>query len=122
MPRSYLAEEHVESVAQSDHMDDHFVAKREFIPSPLRREAQEIIPGLWLGPFGSARDQELLATRNAGRDKREECQQWPQEFLKRVNITDALVVRAPEEARRIAADLRGLFQTGTCTTHSVLSR
>ena len=34
MPRSYLAEEHVESVAQSDHMDDHFVAKREFIPSP----------------------------------------------------------------------------------------
>ena len=23
-----------------------------------RREAQEIIPGLWLGPFGSARDQE----------------------------------------------------------------
>ncbi|CAE7413332.1 styx-b [Symbiodinium sp. CCMP2456] len=49
-----------------------------------KREAQEIIPGLWLGPFGSARDQE---------------------FLKRVNITDALVVRAPEEARRMVADL-----------------
>ncbi|CAE7505295.1 styx-b [Symbiodinium natans] len=45
-----------------------------------KREAQEIIPGLWLGPFGSARDQE---------------------FLKRVGITDALVVRAPEEARII---------------------
>mmetsp|Transcript_43138 Transcript_43138/g.93998 ORF Transcript_43138/g.93998 Transcript_43138/m.93998 type:complete len:207 (-) Transcript_43138:157-777(-) len=46
-----------------------------------KREAQEIIPGLWLGPFGAARDQE---------------------FLKRANITDALVVRAPEEARIIA--------------------
>ncbi|CAL1149406.1 unnamed protein product [Cladocopium goreaui] len=45
-----------------------------------KREAQEIIPGLWLGPFGAARDQE---------------------FLKRVHITDALVVRAPEEARII---------------------
>eukprot|EP00435_Cladocopium_sp_Y103_P067267 s207_g29.t1 len=44
-----------------------------------KREAQEIIPGLWLGPFGAARDQE---------------------FLKRVHITDALVVRAPEEASR----------------------
>mmetsp|Transcript_72835 Transcript_72835/g.201958 ORF Transcript_72835/g.201958 Transcript_72835/m.201958 type:complete len:210 (-) Transcript_72835:160-789(-) len=43
-----------------------------------KREAQEIIPGLWLGPFGAARDQD---------------------FLKRANITDALVVRAPEEAR-----------------------
>mmetsp|Transcript_138990 Transcript_138990/g.432391 ORF Transcript_138990/g.432391 Transcript_138990/m.432391 type:complete len:211 (+) Transcript_138990:111-743(+) len=42
-----------------------------------KREAQEVIPGLWLGPFGAARDQE---------------------FLKRANITDALVVRAPEEA------------------------
>jgi len=46
-----------------------------------KREAQEVIPGLWLGPFGAARDQE---------------------FLKRANITDALVVRAPEEARIIA--------------------
>lgn len=46
-----------------------------------KREAQEIIPGLWLGPFGAARDQE---------------------FLSRANITDALVVRAPEEARIIA--------------------
>mmetsp|Transcript_25792 Transcript_25792/g.58756 ORF Transcript_25792/g.58756 Transcript_25792/m.58756 type:complete len:202 (+) Transcript_25792:103-708(+) len=46
-----------------------------------KREAQEIIPGLWLGPFGAARDQD---------------------FLKRANITDALVVRAPEEARIIA--------------------
>lgn len=46
-----------------------------------KREAQEIVPGLWLGPFGAARDQE---------------------FLKRANITDALVVRAPEEARIIA--------------------
>lgn len=46
-----------------------------------KREAQEIIPGLWLGPFGAARDQE---------------------FLRRANITDALVVRAPEEARIIA--------------------
>lgn len=46
-----------------------------------KREAQEILPGLWLGPFGSARDQE---------------------FLRRANITDALVVRAPEEARIIA--------------------
>ncbi|CAJ1341446.1 unnamed protein product [Effrenium voratum] len=45
-----------------------------------KREAQEIIPGLWLGPFGAARDQE---------------------FLTRVRITDALVVRAPEEARII---------------------
>mmetsp|Transcript_134489 Transcript_134489/g.389186 ORF Transcript_134489/g.389186 Transcript_134489/m.389186 type:complete len:210 (+) Transcript_134489:72-701(+) len=46
-----------------------------------KREAQEIVPGLWLGPFGAARDQD---------------------FLKRANITDALVVRAPEEARIIA--------------------
>mmetsp|Transcript_66247 Transcript_66247/g.175501 ORF Transcript_66247/g.175501 Transcript_66247/m.175501 type:complete len:210 (-) Transcript_66247:191-820(-) len=46
-----------------------------------KREAQEIIPGLWLGPFGAARDQD---------------------FLKRAQITDALVVRAPEEARIIA--------------------
>jgi len=45
-----------------------------------KREAQEIVPGLWLGPFGAARDQE---------------------FLKRANITDALVVRGPEEARII---------------------
>uniref|UniRef100_A0A7S1LRF8 Protein-serine/threonine phosphatase n=1 Tax=Alexandrium catenella TaxID=2925 RepID=A0A7S1LRF8_ALECA len=45
-----------------------------------KREAQEIIPGLWLGPFGAARDKE---------------------FLKRANITDALVVRAPEEAQII---------------------
>mmetsp|Transcript_42493 Transcript_42493/g.98481 ORF Transcript_42493/g.98481 Transcript_42493/m.98481 type:complete len:211 (-) Transcript_42493:236-868(-) len=42
-----------------------------------KREAQEIIPGLWLGPFGAARDKD---------------------FLQRANITDALVVRAPEEA------------------------
>jgi len=42
-----------------------------------KREAQEIIPGLWLGPFGAARNKE---------------------FLERANITDALVVRAPEEA------------------------
>mmetsp|Transcript_80970 Transcript_80970/g.188108 ORF Transcript_80970/g.188108 Transcript_80970/m.188108 type:complete len:209 (-) Transcript_80970:123-749(-) len=42
-----------------------------------KREAQEVIPGLWLGPFGSARDKEFLA---------------------RASITDALVVRAPEEA------------------------
>lgn len=46
-----------------------------------KREAQEIVPGVWLGPFGAARDQE---------------------FLKRANITDVLVVRAPEEARIIA--------------------
>lgn len=46
-----------------------------------KREAQEILPGLWLGPFGAARDQE---------------------FLNRARITDALVVRAPEEARIIA--------------------
>merc|ERR1719464_1317255 len=46
-----------------------------------KREAQEIIPGLWLGPFGAARDQE---------------------FLKRANITDALIVRGPEESRIIA--------------------
>mmetsp|Transcript_137438 Transcript_137438/g.293727 ORF Transcript_137438/g.293727 Transcript_137438/m.293727 type:complete len:215 (-) Transcript_137438:46-690(-) len=46
-----------------------------------KREAQEIVPGLWLGPFGAARDQD---------------------FLRRNNITDALVVRAPEEARIIA--------------------
>merc|ERR1719235_2136968 len=45
-----------------------------------KREAQEIIPGLWLGPFGAARDQE---------------------FLRRANITDALGVRAPEEAHII---------------------
>mmetsp|Transcript_16898 Transcript_16898/g.36365 ORF Transcript_16898/g.36365 Transcript_16898/m.36365 type:complete len:211 (-) Transcript_16898:26-658(-) len=48
---------------------------------PKKREAQEIIPGLWLGPFGAARNQE---------------------FLKRAAITDALVVRGPEEARIIA--------------------
>mmetsp|Transcript_29025 Transcript_29025/g.52870 ORF Transcript_29025/g.52870 Transcript_29025/m.52870 type:complete len:219 (-) Transcript_29025:175-831(-) len=47
---------------------------------PKKREAQEIIPGVWLGPFGAARDQD---------------------FLRRVQITDALVVRAPEEARII---------------------
>ncbi|CAK0865856.1 unnamed protein product [Prorocentrum cordatum] len=46
-----------------------------------KRDAQEILPGLWLGPFGAARDQE---------------------FLQRAGITDALVVRAPEEARIIA--------------------
>ena len=46
-----------------------------------KREAQEIIPGLWLGPFGAARDRE---------------------FLGRAGITDVLVVRAPEEARIIA--------------------
>lgn len=45
-----------------------------------KREAQEIIPGLWLGPFGAARDQE---------------------FLQRAHITDALVVRGPEESRII---------------------
>lgn len=45
-----------------------------------KREAQQIVPGLWLGPFGAARDQD---------------------FLKRENITNALVVRGPEEARII---------------------
>lgn len=45
-----------------------------------KREAQEILPRLWLGPFGAARDQDYLA---------------------RAGITDALVVRAPEEARII---------------------
>jgi serine/threonine/tyrosine-interacting protein len=43
-----------------------------------KRESQEILPGLWLGPFGSAK--ELT-------------------FLQEAGITDVLVVRAPEEAR-----------------------
>lgn len=54
-----------------------------------KREAQEIIPGLWLGPFGAARDKE---------------------FLRRANITDALVVRAPEEAAIIKPKYPDLIQ------------
>ncbi len=45
-----------------------------------KRDAQEIVPGLWLGPFGSARDKA---------------------FLQNVGITDVLVVRVPEESRII---------------------
>jgi serine/threonine/tyrosine-interacting protein len=43
-----------------------------------KRESQEISPGVWLGPFGSAKDLN---------------------FLQQARITDVLVVRAPEEAR-----------------------
>eukprot|EP00438_Fugacium_kawagutii_P008558 Skav206245 [mRNA] locus=scaffold1425:163672:170533:- [translate_table: standard] len=66
-----------------------------------KREAQEIIPGLWLGPFGAARDQE---------------------FLKRVHITDALVVRAPEEARIICPKYPDLihYEAGMLPEHQMM--
>jgi len=53
-----------------------------------KRDAQEIVPGLWLGPFGAARDQD---------------------FLRRAGVTDVLVVRAPEEARIIAPKYPDVF-------------
>ena len=60
----------------------------------MKREAQEIVPGLFLGPYGAAKSLD---------------------FLQKNRITDILIVRSTEEAGWINPKFPGQFEYHHCT-------
>ena len=60
----------------------------------MKREAQEIVPGLYLGPYGAAKNLE---------------------FLQKNGITDILIVRSADEAQLIKPKFPGQFEYHNCT-------